>query len=368
MNGLILSGYRSFMRYDGVSDPPSPDTTPSAPATPKRALAVTAVLAMAVCAVADLATLPAAPVYALTTGYPAAGYTTSQYTGSGYTASYTAARTASDHAARILGAAHRSAALGRTGSAGVTAPGHPPAESVPNNSTTSTSAAEQTSTNWAGYAATGGSYTSVAANWTEPSVNCTTRGVVAFWVGLDGWGSDSVEQDGTGVDCTSGSPVQFAWWETYPGNSIVQYDKPVAAGDQLSSSVTSKPGGEYDLVLTDSTQGWTETTPAQVSGARNASAEFVTEAVTSSGSVSPLPEFQTADFTAARIDGGSPQAADAEPIEMADTHGDELAAPGPMDDGGDFSVEYLGQSSGASPSTATRQTTARPQARKAPVV
>lgn len=324
---------------------------------------MTAVLAMAVCAVADLATLPAAPVYALTNGYPAAGYTTSQYTGSGYTASYTAA----GYAARILGAANRSAVFGRTGP-GAAVPGHPPAESVPNDSTTATSAAEQTSTNWAGYAATGGSYTSVAAKWTEPSVSCTTRGVVAFWVGLDGWGSGSVEQDGTGVDCTSGSPVQFAWWETYPGNSIVQYDKPVSAGDQLSSSVTSKPGGEYDMVLTDSTQGWTETTPAHVSGARNASAEFVTEAVTTSGSVSPLPEFQTVDFAAARIDGAGPQTANAQPVEMADTRGEELAAPGPMDTGGDFSVEFIGQSAGALPSAATRQTTARPQARNAPAV
>ena len=44
------------------------------------------------------------------------------------------------------------------------------------------------STNWAGYAVTGGTYTSVAANWIEPSVTCTSDGIVGFWVGLDGWG------------------------------------------------------------------------------------------------------------------------------------------------------------------------------------
>jgi hypothetical protein len=288
-------------------------------------LTVTAVLAMTACAVADMATLPAAPVYTLTNGYPAAGYTTSQYTASGYTAS--------GYAATVLATATRAAVHGRT-VPGKTARRH----------ASTLAAADQTSTNWAGYAATGGSYTSVAANWTEPSVSCTTRGVVAFWVGLDGWGSDSVEQDGTGVDCSTGSPVQFAWWETYPGNSIVKYDKPVSAGDQLSSTVTSKPGGEYDMVLTDSTRGWTETTTTHAAGAHNASAEFVTEAVTTGDSVSALPDFQSVGFAATSIDGDAPQAANAQPIEMTDSGGDEIAAPGPIDAAGDFDVQYVGQS------------------------
>jgi hypothetical protein len=93
------------------------------------------------------------------------------------------------------------------------------------------------STNWAGYAVTGATYTSVASNWVEPEVACTSDGIVGFWIGLDGWGSRSVEQDGTGVDCSNGSPQQFAWWETYPENSIQVYGAPVAAGDRMSSEV-----------------------------------------------------------------------------------------------------------------------------------
>jgi Peptidase A4 family/Putative Ig domain len=202
-------------------------------------------------------------------------------------------------------------------------------------------AATQTSTNWAGYAATGGTYTSVTSNWVEPSVSCTSDGIVAFWIGLDGWGSDTVEQDGTGVDCSSGSPEPFAWWETYPANSIQQYDEPVRAGDSLTSTVTYQSGGRYDLVLTDSTEGWTENNVvAAPSGASNASAEVVAEAVTSGSGVSPLPDFGSVRFADSTVDNGTLQAADAQAIDMTNSSGTVIAATGTDDSSGDFTVSY----------------------------
>ena len=55
------------------------------------------------------------------------------------------------------------------------------------------------STNWSGYADTGSSFSKVSSSWTEPSVTCSGRAtqLAAFWVGIDGYSSDSVEQDGT---------------------------------------------------------------------------------------------------------------------------------------------------------------------------
>jgi len=68
--------------------------------------------------------------------------------------------------------------------------------------------AEVQSTNWSGYAATGanGAFSSVSASWTEPAATCTsnrrrTAQYAAFWVGLDGYSSGSVEQTGTDSDC-----------------------------------------------------------------------------------------------------------------------------------------------------------------------
>jgi len=202
--------------------------------------------------------------------------------------------------------------------------------------------ANTTSTNWSGYGVTGGTFTSVSASWTEPTVSCTTNGIVAFWVGLDGWGSTSVEQDGTGVDCTTGSPQQFAWWETYPANSIQEYDAPVYAGDQLTSTVTAEPGSVYSMVLTDSTQGWTEKNAVSAPTARNASAEIVTEAVSSGTGVTALPDFQPIAFSGSKIDGTSLQAVGAKPIDMTNGVGALIATTSTADPAGDFTVIYDG--------------------------
>ena len=202
-------------------------------------------------------------------------------------------------------------------------------------------AATQTSSNWSGYAANGGTYTTVTSSWTEPAVSCTADGIVAFWIGLDGWGSTSVEQDGTGVDCSSGSPQAFAWWETYPANSIQQYDEPVQTGDRLTSTVTSESNGKYDLVLTDSTQGWTENNVvAKPSGAENASAEVIAEAVSSNSGVTPLPDFGSVQFTGSTIDNGSLQASGAQPIDMINSSNTVIAATSTADSSGDFAVDY----------------------------
>src|ERR671922_218395 len=61
------------------------------------------------------------------------------------------------------------------------------------------------SSNWAGYAASGsnGTFTSASASWTQPAGKCTGGSTyAAFWVGLDGYTSSTVEQVGTEVDCS----------------------------------------------------------------------------------------------------------------------------------------------------------------------
>ena len=74
------------------------------------------------------------------------------------------------------------------------------------------------STNWSGYAGTTGTYTSVSASWTQPAGICS-RGdqYAAFWVGLDGYTSSTVEQTGSEVDCVGRTAQYYAWYEMYPG-------------------------------------------------------------------------------------------------------------------------------------------------------
>src|ERR1700676_5283455 len=98
------------------------------------------------------------------------------------------------------------------------------------------------STNWSGYADTGSGFSKVTGSWTEPSASCGgfTTSLAAFWVGIDGFTSSSVEQDGTLIECYFGTAYQYTWWEMYPTNSIQVVGSSLRAGDSISSSVVRK--------------------------------------------------------------------------------------------------------------------------------
>src|ERR1700685_3872956 len=110
------------------------------------------------------------------------------------------------------------------------------------------------STNWSGYADTGSSFSSVSASWTEPGTTCSSRteSLAAFWVGIDGYSSDSVEQDGTLIECSDRTAYQFTWWEMYPTNDVQVVGETAAAGDATTGSVVGG-GTSYKLTVTDAT-------------------------------------------------------------------------------------------------------------------
>src|SRR3954466_1271917 len=160
-----------------------------------------------------------------------------------------------------------------------------------------------TSTNWSGYAVTGSRYTSVSAAWTEPTVSCSGgTAYSSFWVGLDGDTSGTVEQTGTDADCSGSTPQYYAWYEMYP-KFPVNLKGTVRPGDHLSASVTTNGSGQFTLTITDSTQGWSNTTNARLKSAKLASAEVIAEAPSSSGGVLPLANFGTVSFTGASANG-----------------------------------------------------------------
>ena len=162
------------------------------------------------------------------------------------------------------------------------------------------------SNNWAGYADVSSGYSRVTATWTEPSVSCTsTTALAAFWVGIDGYSSDSVEQDGTLAECYGDHLYQFSWWEMYPTNSIQTVGGSVAAGDQISASVV-RSGTSYTLKVTDSTHSANSfTTTQSCSNCANSSAEWIAEAPSGSGGIYPLPNFHSWTAANATVTSGS---------------------------------------------------------------
>ena len=205
------------------------------------------------------------------------------------------------------------------------------------------------SNNWAGYADTGSGFRKVSGSWTEPSGNCglDMQSLAAFWVGIDGFKSSSVEQDGTLVECNLGTEYHYTWWEMYPSNSVQMVGSTVAAGDHITSSVT-RSGSNYTLRVIDHTHPSNSfsTTQTCSSGCANSSAEWVAESP-SGGFLGnyPLADFGTWNATGSAATGssgsGSITSFKDNQVTMTGSLGDTMATPSGLSNGGrDFSVTW----------------------------
>lgn len=205
------------------------------------------------------------------------------------------------------------------------------------------------STNWSGYAdnnTKGNTYTSITANWTEPTGTCTgTTTLAVFWVGIDGFSSNSVEQDGTLIECSRGTPFYFTWWEMFPTNSIQTVGTTVRPGDSISASVV-RSGTSYTLKVTDSSRSGDSFTTTQSCGnCANSSAEWIAEAPSNSSGVLPLTDFHSWTASGATVKSGSTSGvistfADDE-LTMVDNSGLVKAQPGALNSSGNgFTVTW----------------------------
>ena len=160
------------------------------------------------------------------------------------------------------------------------------------------------SSNWSGYAAHGGTYKNVSANWVEPKGHCSgsRHKYSSFWVGLDGYNSNSVEQTGSEVDCKGGTAKYYSWYEMFP-KFPVKFSNTVRPGDHFHGSVTYNGGGRFTLKLSDTTRGWAHTAHKSLSSARRSSAEVIIEAPSSRHGVLPLADFGTVHISNAKVNG-----------------------------------------------------------------
>jgi hypothetical protein len=221
---------------------------------------------------------------------------------------------------------------------------------------TAANATAATSVNWSGYAEAGtpGTFTSVSSSWTEPAVTCSAQQTFSsFWVGLDGDGTQSVEQTGTEADCTNGAAIYQGWFEMFP-NAPVFFNNPVAPGDTMSASVVANGGGAFTLTLSDHTQGWTQTTDQTSTTAQLGSAEIIAEAPSDTNSVLPLSNFGTVNFADAMINNAALGTANPAGLTMVSAAGVTEATPSAVANGGSFSVTWdsSGTAAGAAPASA----------------
>jgi hypothetical protein len=200
-----------------------------------------------------------------------------------------------------------------------------------------------------------GTFTSVSASWTEPAATCTATDTFAsFWVGLDGDGTNTVEQTGTEADCDGGAATYQGWFEMFPAAPVF-YDNPVEPGDAMSASVVADGGGAFTLTLTDSTQGWNQTTNQTSDTAQLGSAEVITEAP-SDGTVLPLSDFGTVSFTDATADQTAVGNQNPSALTLVSANDVTEATPSALTGGNAFTVTW--DSSGTAGTTGTTGTPA----------
>jgi hypothetical protein len=197
---------------------------------------------------------------------------------------------------------------------------------------------QSTSSNWSGYSAINGRYTSVSARWTQPAASCTSQTTYSsFWVGLDGDGSSTVEQTGTSADCSGGRPSYYAWYEMYP-KFPVNLSLPVKPGDSISASVIAS-NGRFTLTITNNTAHATYQTTQTLKRARLASAEVIAEAPSGSGGVLPLTNFGTVGFSSATVNGQALGSWKPDKIDMV-ANGVTKATTSALSGGTSFSVAW----------------------------
>ena len=198
------------------------------------------------------------------------------------------------------------------------------------------------SSNWSGYAANGGTFTSVTATWTVPTVAATSSGADATWVGIGGLTSNDLIQAGTQTMVDGSGTVEYsAWIEMLPQSSR-NVPLSVSAGDSVTVTITQQSGNDWLIAMKNNTTNGTYNVTVQYNSS-NSSAEWVQEAPSIGRGLVSLDQFGVVQFSGASAvrDGKTMSAAalGAKAITMINGRGQAIAQPSTIaTDGSSFTV------------------------------
>ena len=188
-----------------------------------------------------------------------------------------------------------------------------------------TTASGANSACWAGYVDTGHSnYDNASANWVEPHItsdSCGNPAAEGTWVGLGGYTSSDLGQDGTAYGT---GHAHGAWWEILPYNPVYS-DWTGSAGDHVSAYTAHSSSGytfyvkEGSHLLNPGVQG------GSYSGS---SADYITEAPgTYLANFGKIPFSAAYSYYGSSVGYGVGQLSHTKVI-MRDHLGHEMAEPG----------------------------------------
>ena len=164
--------------------------------------------------------------------------------------------------------------------------------------------------NWAGYEVFSSllnpqpTVNSISAFWTAPAVN--SGGSDAFssvWIGIGGQFDQTLIQVGTEQDSSNGSTNYYAWYEMLPSSAVPITSIQVAAGDQISASISmvNSNTGTWAISIDDQTSNTQFQSNFNYTSQR-LSAEWIVERPAVNGALAPLANFGSVTFTNCNAD------------------------------------------------------------------
>ena len=161
----------------------------------------------------------------------------------------------------------------------------------------STATGSESSENWAGYIASGGSFTAVSGTWTVPNVDASAAdGADATWIGIGGVTSTDLIQAGTDAIVQDGQITYAALVETLPEVSQT-VPLTINPGDTISVSLTEQSQGTWQISIKDVTTAQSYQTTEQYES-QLSSAEWIEESPSTGRQLLlPLDSFGSITFT-----------------------------------------------------------------------
>jgi len=197
---------------------------------------------------------------------------------------------------------------------------------------------------------------SVSASWTvpeiKPSENNTFSGV---WVGIGGYGEDTLIQTGTEQEYVNGQVAYYAWYELLPDHLVHIPNIHVQAGDTVTASISliNENTNTWSMEIADVTRG-EHVKKTIVYNSSRLSAEWIVERPKVNGNISTLADFGNVTFTECKATLGGVTGAISNfsyaQFAMHDQEFQLVSVSALNDDGSSFTVSYL-ESPSASLST-----------------
>ena len=208
------------------------------------------------------------------------------------------------------------------------------------------------SSNWSGYAVTGGPYTSITGSWKVTAVSASSRQTYSStWIGIDGFNDSNLIQTGTEADYYNGSAHYNAWWEILPAAETPIASIAVQPGDSMSANIHQLSSGQWSITITDVTKNQSFGTTQSYKG-QLTSAEWIQEAPSVGGRIATLAHYGSPlTIDPGTVNGGNPGLVPADGGVMVQRFGQTVSTPSnPDGDTDGFNMAY-GSSAPAAPAS-----------------